>query len=248
VRHGARLSVGMEDASRADAAFLLAVAKTAAACGARRIRYCDTVGVMEPFSLKERLETLAHSVDTEWEVHTHNDFGLATANAIAGVKAGAMYIDTTVAGLGERAGNAPLEEVVMALKVIMGIESGVAAGMLRGLAAFVSRAAARPLPDHKCIVGDRVFTHESGIHVDGVIKDPATYEPFDPALVGGQRHIVIGKHSGAKAVLHRLHELGMYPAPAAAGDIVRNVRAAASNKKGGLTDAELYEFGAGTLQ
>lgn len=248
VDHGARLSVGMEDASRADEAFVKEFARNAVWSGAKRLRWCDTVGIMEPFSLRERLSALASAVDIELEVHTHNDFGLATANAIAGVKAGATCIDTTVTGLGERAGNAPLEEVVMALKLILGMDTGVKTTMLKGLAEFVSAAAQRPLPGWKCIIGEKVFAHESGIHVDGVIKDPATYEPFAPELVGAKREIVIGKHSGAKAVLYRLRELGVPPSPASAPKLVKKIRAAASTKKGGLTDAELYEFGVRPLQ
>jgi homocitrate synthase NifV len=242
--HGARLSVGMEDASRADELFVKEFARNAAWCGAKRLRWCDTVGIMEPFALRDKLAALASAVDIELEVHTHNDFGLATANAIAGVKAGAACIDTTVTGLGERAGNAPLEEVVMALKLILGLDTGVDTTMLRGLADYVSAAAQRPFPVWKSIIGEKVFAHESGIHVDGVIKDPSTYEPFAPELVGAKREIVIGKHSGSKAVLYRLRELGVVPSPAGESKMVKRIRAAAGNKKGGLTDAELCDLGA----
>lgn len=241
--NGARLSVGMEDASRADESFVKEFARNAVWCGAKRLRWCDTVGIMEPFALRERLSALASAVDIELELHTHNDFGLATANALAGVKAGAVCIDTTVAGLGERAGNAPLEEVVMALKLIVGSDTGVDTTMLGGLADYVSAAAQRPLPGWKSIIGKNVFIHESGIHADGVIKDPSTYEPFAPELVGAKREIVIGKHSGSKAVLYRLRALGVAPSPARESNVVKRIRLAASKKKGGLSDAELCEFG-----
>jgi homocitrate synthase NifV len=242
--HDAIVSVGMEDASRADDGFVKEFARNATWCRAKRLRWCDTVGIMEPFALRDKLASLATITDLELEVHTHNDFGLATANAIAGAKAGAQWIDTTVTGIGERAGNAPLEEVTMALKMILGIDTGVESTMLRGLADYVSYAAKRPLPGWKSIIGEKVFTHESGIHVDGILKDPSTYEPFAPELVGAKREVVIGKHSGSKAVLYRLHELGLLPSPATSQKIVERILDAANNKKGGLSDEELCRFGA----
>ncbi|MBI3794360.1 MAG: homocitrate synthase [Nitrospinae bacterium] len=240
---GAVLSVGMEDASRANPDFLTKFAVASKACGAVRIRYCDTVGIMEPFALKERLDALAGCLaGCELEIHTHNDFGLATANAISGVKSGAVCIDTTVVGLGERAGNAPLEEVVMALKVILGIETGVKTEHLRPLAEYVSRAAARPLSEHKSIVGEKVFAHESGIHVDGVLKDPSMYEPFAPELVGVRRQIVIGKHSGTKALLYRMRELGIVTDRLDEAGVVGGIRELTENIKGGVSDEELAGF------
>lgn len=236
---GAVLSVGAEDASRASDEFLHEYAMTAEAVGAVRLRYCDTVGVHDPFTLKARVERLVSVVDVDIEVHTHNDFGMATANALAGVGAGARFIDTTIIGLGERAGNAPLEEVAMALKFIMKKDTGIRTTMLKRLADYVSKAANRPIQESKSIVGDGIFAHESGIHVDGVMKDPATYEPFDPELVGAYRRIVIGKHSGSRAVLRRLKELGFDLPREISGGVVESLRALACTKKGGLTDEDI---------
>lgn len=197
---GAVLSIGAEDASRADETFLEEFINIAADMGAVRIRYCDTVGICEPFGLVETIRRLVQNARIPIEIHTHNDFGLAVANALAGIMAGAGFVDTTVAGLGERAGNAALEDVVMGLKMLYGIDAGVNPFMLTSLADMVSAASGRPLPVSKSIVGGMAFAHESGIHVDGIMKAPVTYEPFDPAIVGNMRRIVIGKHSGRKAL------------------------------------------------
>ncbi|MBI4666993.1 MAG: homocitrate synthase [Nitrospinae bacterium] len=236
------VSVGAEDATRADQSFLKEYIAAAESCGAVRLRYCDTVGVSEPFSLRDNVERLLIGARIPLEIHTHNDFGMATANALAGVKAGATLIDTTITGLGERAGNAPLEEVVMALEVVMEIKTGVNPLMLKKLAEFVARAAGRTLPRSKSIVGTDVFTHESGIHVDGVMKDPRLYEPFDPSLVGACRRIVIGKHSGPKAVKRRLRELGFDLNGFSESCAVEMIRKAAGNRKGGLTDSDILSI------
>ncbi|MBI5588038.1 MAG: homocitrate synthase [Deltaproteobacteria bacterium] len=242
IRSGSTVSVGAEDASRADMEFLIEYALAAKALGACRLRYCDTVGISEPFSLRGRIVGLRGSTDMDIEIHTHNDFGMATANAIAGVMAGGRFIDTTIAGLGERAGNAPLEEVVMALKVIMGHDTGIITQMLKPLAEFVSKAANRSLPESKSIVGGKVFAHESGIHVDGILKDPSTYEPFEPEVVGATRSIVIGKHSGTKAIAYKLRELGYEPGEGLTRRVLGKVRGLATSKKGGLRDDELISF------
>lgn len=237
---GAVLSVGAEDATRADEGFLADFGKAARDAGAVRLRVCDTAGVSDPFSFKERLERLAERTGTmDLEAHTHNDLGMATANAIAGVKAGAAFVDATVAGLGERAGGAPLEEVVMALKVVMGLDTGVDATRLKGLAEYVLSAAGRPLPASKSIVGPLIFTHESGIHVDGVLKDPSMYEPFAPEMVGAKRRISLGKHSGRKAVRAKLVELGLAAPAEADGAIVDEVRSLAVRTKKTVGDGGL---------
>ena len=122
--------------------------------------------------------------DLDIEVHTHNDLGMATANAIAGLRAGATFVNTTVNGLGERAGNAALEEVVMALKHACGVDPGIDTHRFVEISRFVGQASCRPVPEWKAVVGERVFSHESGLHADGVLKDPRNYEGFDPVEVG----------------------------------------------------------------
>lgn len=197
---GLEVCVGAEDASRADVEFLWRVAETAQEAGARRLRFADTLGLMEPFGLFERIRDLRAIVDLEIEMHAHDDLGLATANSLAAARGGATHINTTVHGLGERAGNAPLEEVVMGLKHLHGIATGVELGGFSALSRLVARASGRPVAWHKSLIGAGAFTHESGIHVDGLIKDPLNYQGVDPGEVGRRHQLVLGKHSGRQGV------------------------------------------------
>ncbi|MDI6800372.1 MAG: homocitrate synthase [Actinomycetota bacterium] len=237
--HDLYVSVNAEDASRADRGFLIEFAKVAKSHGADRLRYCDTLGVMEPFSTYNDIKALKDAVDIDIEMHTHNDFGMATANALAGVLAGAIWINTTINGLGERAGNAALEEVVMALKCIGGLDLGFETEKFRALSEYVANASARTIPAWKSIVGTNVFAHESGIHADGVLKHPQTYEAFSPEEVGLFRQIVIGKHSGTHAVSAKFHEYGIELNDQEAKDILAKVRRASVELKRALFDKEL---------
>jgi len=183
--HGLYVSVGGEDAGRADLHFLVELLEITRALGGDRFRFCDTLGMLDPFTLFEKVAFLRTAVpEVDIEVHTHNDLGMATANAIAGIRAGARFVNTTVNGLGERAGNAALEEVVMGLKHACGIDIGINTHRFRELSLVVAKASRRDLPAWKPVVGKRVFAHESGLHADGVLKDPCNYEGFDPAEVG----------------------------------------------------------------
>ncbi|WP_296810399.1 homocitrate synthase [Thiocapsa sp.] len=197
---GLEVCVGAEDASRADPELLWLAAEAAQDAGARRFRFADTVGLMDPFTVYERMRDLRAMVDIEIEMHAHDDLGLATANSLAAVRGGATHLNTTVHGLGERAGNAALEEVVMGLKHIHGIDSGIDLHTFAELSGLVARASGKPVAWHKSLVGDGAFTHESGIHVDGLLKDPLNYQGIDPAEVGRRHHLVLGKHSGRHAV------------------------------------------------
>ncbi|ACK42902.1 MULTISPECIES: homocitrate synthase [Dictyoglomus] len=238
-KHGVYISVNAEDASRTDMDFLLQFAKAAKEAGADRLRYCDTVGIMEPFTMYEVIKTIIEKVGIPVEMHTHNDFGMATANALAGVRAGATYVGVTVNGLGERAGNAALEEVVMALKYIYNIDVGIKTYKLRELSEYVAKASQRELPVNKAIVGKNIFAHESGIHADGVIKYPKTYEVFSPEEVGGERQIVIGKHSGTHALIRKFQEYGITLSEEDAQELLKKVRALAVELKRPLFDKEL---------
>jgi homocitrate synthase NifV len=206
---GLEVAVGGEDASRADPDFLLRVMETAQSAGARRFRFADTLGVLDPFAIHQRIAALRANSDLEIEIHAHDDLGLATANTLAAVTAGATHINTTVNGLGERAGNAPLEESVIALKHLYDIDSGVDPLQLPAISDLVAKASGRPVAVNKSIVGANVFTHEAGIHVDGLAKHPANYQAFDPAEVGKGHRIVLGKHSGSTAVIHAYKDLGI---------------------------------------
>ena len=206
---GLAVCVGGEDASRADSDFLLRVAETVQNTGAQRFRFADTLGLLDPFVTYERISLLRQAVDIELEMHAHNDLGLATANTLAAIRAGASHVNTTVNGLGERAGNAPLEEVVMALRHLYGIESAIDTLQFPSISQLVAKASGRPVAANKSIVGDAVFTHESGIHVDGLIKNPLNYESFSPAEVGREHRTVLGKHSGSHSIIDAYAKIGL---------------------------------------
>jgi homocitrate synthase NifV len=206
---GLEVCLGCEDASRADPEFIVRVAHVAQAAGARRLRFADTVGVMEPFAMFERFRFLRQRLDLELEVHAHDDFGLATANTLAAVRGGASHINTTVNGLGERAGNAALEECVLALKHLHGIDCGIDSRAIPAISALVEQASGRQVAWHKSVVGAGVFTHEAGIHVDGLLKHRRTYEGLNPDELGRSHSLVLGKHSGTHLVSTRYRELGI---------------------------------------
>jgi homocitrate synthase NifV len=197
---GLEVCVGAEDASRAEPEFLWRAAEAAQQAGARRFRFADTLGLLDPFGTFERIRDLAAVCDCEIEMHAHDDLGLATANTLAAVRGGATHVNTTVHGLGERAGNAALEEVVIGLKHVHGVDTGIDLSQFDTLSRLVAQASGRPVGWHKSLVGDGAFTHEAGIHVDGLLKDPLNYQGIDPAEVGRQHRLVLGKHSGRHAV------------------------------------------------
>jgi homocitrate synthase NifV len=238
--HGLYVSVGGEDASRADTAFLVELMGIAQELGADRFRFCDTLGILDPFIMFEKIRALREAVpELPIEVHTHNDLGMATANAIAGIRAGARFVNTTVNGLGERAGNAALEEVVMALKLACGIDPGIETHRFHEISRFVGTASGRPVPDWKPVVGKKVFSHESGVHADGVIKNPGNYEGFDPAEVGLSRYLVLGKHSGTSSLLERYKELGIALSREEAARLMERVREKSQEMRRPLKDREL---------
>lgn len=238
--HDLYVSVNAEDASRADPDFLIQFARVAKDAGADRLRFCDTVGVFEPFRTHEAICRLIEEAHIDIEMHTHNDFGMATANALAGIRAGAKWVNTTVNGLGERAGNASLAEVVMALKHIEKIDAGIDTTRLRELSLYVAEASMRPLPVSQAIIGDNIFAHESGIHADGVLKHPPTYEAFSPEEVGLERQIMVGKHSGSHTILFKFaREFGIELPEDIAREILARARAMALRRKRALFDKEL---------
>jgi len=221
---GMEVCIGGEDASRADPEFLLQVMEVAANAGARRFRFADTVGIMEPFGVAERIRFLRQHSDLEIEMHAHDDLGLATANSLAAAISGATHINTTVNGLGERAGNAPLEEVVAGLKHLYGRDTGIALKRFSELSAFVESASGRKLSWQKSLVGEGVFTHEAGIHVDGLLKDPINYQGFDPAELGRAHALVLGKHSGSRGVQLAFANIGMELNPLEASQVLSLLR------------------------
>ncbi|MFZ5944118.1 MAG: homocitrate synthase [Bacillota bacterium] len=237
--YGMYVSVNAEDASRTDFDFLVSFATAAKKAGADRLRYCDTVGILNPLETYERIKSLKEAVDIDIEMHTHDDFGMATANAIAGIMAGATHVGVTVNGLGERAGNAALEEVAMALKHLLKYEMNLNTTKFLELSRYVSQASNRELPVWKAIVGTNMFAHESGIHADGTLKHPQTYEVFEPGEVGLQRQIVIGKHSGTAGIKQKFREYSTEISDQEAQDILERVREASISLKRPLFDKEL---------
>jgi len=231
---GLDVAVGGEDSSRADVDFLVELVATARAAGARRFRIADTLSVLDPDASFALIAALRATTDLELEFHGHDDLGLATANTLAAIKAGATHASVTVIGLGERAGNAPLEEVAVALKQLYGCDTGVVLSELENVAAVVAAAAARAIPLNKAIVGEHVFTHESGIHVDGLLKDQRTYQALDPRLLGRSNRIVIGKHSGLAAITALLAELQLSVNAEEARSVLARVRQHAVAHKGAV--------------
>jgi homocitrate synthase NifV len=239
---GLFVAVGGEDSSRADETFLVDVALCAQEWGASRFRFCDTVGILDPFTTYEKVSKLVRTLSIPIEMHTHNDLGLATANALAGIKAGAKSVNTTVNGLGERAGNAALEEVVMALKRIYGVQVGIETRRLLELSKLVATASGCAVPPWKAVVGENTFAHEAGIHAAGVLKNPVTYEPFAPEEVGWERRLVVGKHSGRHLVSNLLQQHGVTLEQEETQSVLEAVRNLSVQVKRSLTMEELLSL------
>lgn len=197
---GLRVCIGCEDASRATDDDLHAIAQVANSAGAQRLRFADTLGVLDPFTTEARITALCRFWHGEVEMHAHNDLGLATANTLAAVRAGATSVNTTVLGLGERAGNAALETVALSLNRCFSIDCGINFSHLPALCQQVADATQRTIDAQQPLVGEQVFTHESGVHVAALLQDRESYQAIDPALMGREYRLVLGKHSGRQAV------------------------------------------------
>ena len=236
--HGARVEFSAEDATRTDLGYLLRVFKAAEEAGAERINVPDTVGVMTPRAMGFLIGQISRQVGIPISVHCHNDFGLAVANSLAAVENGASQVHVTVNGLGERAGNASLEEVVMSLHSFYRIKTKIVTKGICPISQLVSRLTGVPVQPNKAIVGENAFAHESGIHVHGVLGAAATYEPLTPEMVGSTRRIVVGKHTGAHAVSAKLEELGLRATPEQVAQISRRVKRIGDMGKK-VTDADL---------
>jgi homocitrate synthase NifV len=236
-----------EDASRTEPDYLVRVYEAAISAGATSISFPDTLGVLTPDEVKTRLEFLRSHVrgigGVHLGVHFHDDLGLATANTLAATRAGATHVNTTVHGLGERAGNAALEEVVMGLKHTQGLDTGVDMSRFDVLSRLVARASGKPVAWHKSLVGQGAFTHEAGIHVDGLLKDPRNYQGIDPAEVGRMHALVLGKHSGRSSVRQVYGEtLQLDLAPEQAERVLPLVRHFVTRNKRSPNTADLRGF------
>jgi len=235
------------DATRSDIDYLIRFAKAGKEAGGDRFRICDTIGVLTPATSKKLVEAVMSNVDIDVEFHAHNDFGLAVANALAACEAAApfegrkLWVSTTVNGLGERAGNVSLEILVMNLRSHYGVDKYKTEHILP-LCKHVEKATGLGIPLNYPVVGGNMFTHKSGIHVDGVLKNPRLYEAFDPAMLGMTRKISLGKHSGKASIKHKLEQLGLSATPEAMELIRKEVSRVGEAKKRDITDHEFIEI------
>jgi D-citramalate synthase len=225
-----------EDASRGDQQFLHGIFLSGVEHGADRLCFCDTVGLLTPEKVAEFIPPLAKIAPLS--IHCHDDLGFAMTNTMAALKAGASCAHVTVNGLGERAGNTPFEEVVMALEVLYGYRTRITTEQIFPLSSLVSRFTGVPLAVNKAVVGEMAFTHESGIHAHGVIREPSTYESVKPEMVGRKRRIVLGKHSGSASVKAALNEMNYRADENQLKEIVKRIKQLGDDGKR-VTDADL---------
>lgn len=210
-KHGLQVEFSAEDATRSDRSFLIQVFKAVKDAGADRLDIPDTVGYATPEYVAELVRQASSSTMLPVSVHCHDDFGLAVANSIAGINAGAACAHVTINGLGERAGNASLEEFVMGLQCLYQKKHGIKTELLYETSKFVSNTMGIVVQPNKAIIGENAFGHESGIHTHGVLNNPLTYEPISPELVGRKRWLMAGKHAGAHGIRAMLEEFGIKP-------------------------------------
>ncbi|MCY4729315.1 2-isopropylmalate synthase [Natronomonas gomsonensis] len=214
------------DATRTDESFLIDVIEGVSDAGTDWINIPDTCGVATPRRFYDMVETVCAHTDADIDVHTHDDFGLAAANALSGYEAGAKQAQVSVNGIGERAGNAAYEEVVMALESLYNVDTGIKTERITELARLVEGKSDIAIPANKPIVGDNAFSHESGIHAAGIIENADTFEPgvMTPQMVGATRELVLGKHTGTHSVRQRLEEAGFDPSDAEVREVTRMVK------------------------
>ncbi len=237
------VSVGAQDATRADHCLLRQFVEDAEAAGADRVRLADTVGVATPTSVASMVAALSAASSVPLEFHAHNDLGMATANAFMALQAGCRAVSVSVTGLGERAGNAALEELAMALSLTEGISCRLDTTMLTLLCEAVSSASGRAIQAQKPVVGRSAFQHESGIHCAALLEEPLSYQPFLPSAVGRQSfEMVIGKHSGSAAIREHFRKRGVRLSREESSGVLELVRRAADARKRALCAEELDEI------
>ena len=238
-KHGFKCEFSPMDATRSEMPFLKQVCQAAEKAGMDSLNVPDTVGIMIPKTTIKLIEELKTVVNVPISTHCHDDFGLAVANSLAAVEAGAAQVHVAVNGLGERAGNASLEEVVMALHLIYKYKTGVNTRLLYSTSRLVSSLTGITVQANKAIVGENAFAHESGIHTRGVTEKPLTFEPIDPELVGRTRKLVAGKLAGTRGIKAELEEIGIHPTEEQLQEIVQRVKELGDKGKM-VTDADLF--------
>ncbi len=235
---GLVVELSAEDATRSDRDYLKKIFTTGIAAGADRVVACDTVGILTPEKAYEFYSDLVASLSVPVSVHCHNDFGMAVANSVSALRAGCSEVHCTINGLGERAGNASLEEIVVSLKALYSINTKIKTELLYSTSQLVSRLTGIIVQPNKAIVGENAFTHESGIHTQGLLENPITYEPYDPSMVGIARRIAPGKHSGSHAIKASVAALGLHPTEEQLKDIWLRVKSVGDKGKT-VTDSDL---------
>ena len=240
---GAECMFSPMDATRTDTEYLIEVTEAVTEAGTDWINIPDTCGVATPNRFGKLVELVVKHTDARVDVHTHDDFGLAAANALAGFEAGAEQAQVSVNGIGERAGNAAYEEVVMAAESLYNVDTGIDTSYIKAISEMVEELSDVPVPANKPIVGANAFAHESGIHAAGVIENTDTFEPgvMTPEMVGSSRRLVLGKHTGTHSVRERLVEAGYDPTDEEVREVTRRVKdyGAAKNQ---VTMADLERF------
>ncbi|MDG5776062.1 2-isopropylmalate synthase [Haloarculaceae archaeon H-GB2-1] len=231
------------DATRTDEDFLIDVIEGVSEAGTDWINIPDTCGVATPRRFYDLIENVVSHTDAYIDVHTHDDFGLASANAISGFEAGASQAQVSVNGIGERAGNAAYEEVVMSLESLYDVDTGIDTTRITELSRLVEEKSSIAVPGNKPVVGENAFSHESGIHAAGVIENSDTFEPgvMTPEMVGAQRELVLGKHTGQHSVRERLIEAGFVPTDDEVREVTRRVKDYGAEKQR-VTMSILTEF------
>jgi len=259
--HGLKVTFVTEDTFRADLDYVATLYNACIDAGATRVVLSDTIGIMTPNGIQWYLAQVQERFKRcQLSVHLHNDFGMATANNLAALEMGVEVPHTCVNGIGERAGNAPFEELVMALESVYRYRTGIDISRLYEASRLVERLSGIPIPVNKAVIGYNAFSHESGIHADGVIKHTGTYEPMQPERIGRERRFIFGKHTGGMAVLDRLKKHGIEPTKEQLQEIVNRIKAVAESrrkeeqmafidmyrereeKRRGVTDDEFWEI------
>jgi 2-isopropylmalate synthase len=238
-KHGLVCEFSPMDATRTKPAFLKQICQAAEKAGMDRLNVPDTVGIMIPRDMHKLIEDLGRAVKTPISVHCHDDFGMAVANSLAAVEAGATQVHATINGLGERAGNASLEEVVMALHMLYKFKTNVNTRLLYSTSRMVATLTGLQVQANKAIVGENAFAHESGIHTRGVTVKPLTFEPIKPELVGRTRKLVAGKLAGTRGIRAELEETGIHPSEEQLKEVVQRVKDLGDKGKM-VTDADLF--------
>ncbi|HYZ65464.1 MAG TPA: 2-isopropylmalate synthase [Nitrososphaeraceae archaeon] len=245
--HGLQVEFSAEDATRSDITFLTKVFKAVGEAGADRIDIPDTVGYATPEFISQLVRLLKENLSIPISLHCHNDFGLAVANSIAGIIAGATCAHVTVNGLGERAGNASLEELVMTLQCLYKKEHNIRTKLLYETSKSVSNIMGIAVQANKAIIGENAFGHESGIHTHGILNNPLTYEPIDPEMVGRKRWLQAGKHAGAHGIRAMLEDFGIECTDIQLHRIVERQKNLADKGKS-ISTAELLSIAGEVLQ